>query len=508
MTTQHSKSRLHALLEVARAIASERDLDVLLGVILRETTQVVDADRGTLFLIDPDTGELWSKIADGMGKNAEIRFPGTVGIAGHVASTGLTVLLQDAYDDPHFNRQVDRDTGYRTRSLLAVPMRTMRGEIVGVLQVLNKRHGPFDQDDADVLSALAGQAAAAIQNAIHHQEVRHLFDGFVKAAVVAIESRDPTTAGHSERVAALTLGLADAIDAGAYLPNPNLRFSAEQRLELRYAAVLHDVGKFGVREAVLLKQDKLHRHELETIRRRFAHGRTRLEAESLRHQLRLSRAGESAASIDDEVRSLAAHIEGIEQSWSVVEDANRPGPMTQQAREQLLLLPQLSFPGDADQTEPMLTTAEAEVLCLPQGNLTLPERREIESHVSHSFRFLSQIPWTRNLRRVPEIAHGHHEKPNGSGYPGGLHADDLSIESRMLAVADIYDALTAADRPYRKAAPHEVAARILREEAERGLLDSDLVETFITCGVAQRVLNAENAGPQQVRRIGAALGPL
>ncbi len=499
--SQPAKNRLHALLEVASAIASERDLDVLLRLILHETTVVADADRGTLFLIDPDTGELWSKLADGVGQDAEIRFPATAGIAGHVASTGQVVLLNDAYADPRFNRQVDRDTGYRTRSLLAVPLREMRGDIVGVLQVLNKKSGPFDQEDADVLLALAGQAAAAIQNALLHQDIKRLFEGFVKASVVAIESRDPTTAGHSERVAALTLGLADALEGPASPKSSVVMATAERRLELRYAALLHDVGKFGVRETVLTKAEKLYPHELEHIRQRFAHARARLEAESLRKRLQLAIDGAALTVIDREDKALQARLEAFAKYLELIESCNRPGPLMPHAQAQILLMRELTFPGQCGEAEPLLTAQEAAVLTLPRGNLTDAERHEVEGHVSHTFRFLSQIPWTRALRRVPEIAHGHHEKMDGSGYPRGIHGNELCIEARMIAVADVYDALTAADRPYRKAAPHELAARILREEAARGLLDSHLVEVFLTRGVPQRVLNYENASPQQVRRV-------
>ena len=183
------------------------------------------------------------------------------------------------------------------------------------------------------------------------------------------------------------------------------------------------------------------------------------------------------------------------------ESCNRPGPLMPHAQAQILLMRELTYTGEGGEAEPLLTAQEAAVLTLPRGNLTDAERHEVEGHVSHTFRFLSQIPWTRALRRVPEIAHGHHEKMDGSGYPRGIHGNELCIEARMIAVADVYDALTAADRPYRKAAPHELAARILREEAARGLLDSHLVEVFLTRGVPQRVLNYENASPQQVRRV-------
>ena len=193
-----------------------------------------------------------------------------VGIAGQVAATGNIINIPDAYADPRFNRQVDKDTGYRTRNILGVPMRYTTGEVTGVLQALNKLHGEaFTDEDAELLMALGANAASAIENAILYEEIDRLFEGFVKASVVAIESRDPTTSGHSERVAELTLGIAEnlqKVDKGVYA---GIRFTGDDMREIRYAALLHDFGKVGVRENVLTKANKLYPGELEMIETRF-----------------------------------------------------------------------------------------------------------------------------------------------------------------------------------------------------------------------------------------------
>ncbi|MFN7134855.1 MAG: GAF domain-containing protein, partial [Myxococcales bacterium] len=231
--------KLSSILEVAKALTSQRDLDRLLEMILKEAVKVVDADRCSLFIVDRARKELWTKVAQG---TSEIRIPLGTGIAGAVAASGEVVNIPDAYDDPRFNRSVDLATGYRTRTILCVPMRDAAGEVVGVIQALNKHGGSFTSEDEELLQALGGAAAAALENVFLHEEIKNLFEGFVNASVVAIESRDPTTAGHSGRVARLTVSLAQALEQapGRYA---GTRFTPEELNEIRYASLLHDFGK-------------------------------------------------------------------------------------------------------------------------------------------------------------------------------------------------------------------------------------------------------------------------
>lgn len=494
--TAHSETsqRLSALLDVARALISERNLDVLLQKILHEASRVVDADRGSLFLVDVDTGELWAKIAQGIGGGREIRIPRGVGIAGHVAQTGEIIKLRNAYEDPRFNQSVDRATGYQTRSLMAVPMLDMQGQVVGVIQVLNKKSGRFTQDDADVLVALGGQAAAAIENAKLHDEIQKLFEGFVQASVVAIESRDPTTAGHSERVSRLTLGLADAVELVGLSNHPGLRFGHSERMEIRYAALLHDFGKVGVREDVLIKAQKLYPHQLELIRQRFDYARKSFEAETWRRCVELLLNGADRDVVAQEQEALMRQLAMLDVQYQTVVTCNRPTVLEGGSFDSLQLLPDSLFPGPEGDLRPLLTPAEVSVLSIPKGSLSPEERLEIESHVTHTFRFLSQIPWTRSLKRVPEIAHGHHEKLDGLGYPRGLAGNAVGMEARMMTIADIYDALTASDRPYKKAVPHDIALRILDDEARTSKIDGDLLAVFKEVDVPRRVLGTDTSG--------------
>lgn len=480
--------KLGVILEVAKAMTVQRDLHLLLELILSAASRVVDADRSSLFIVDRERQELWTKVAQGTG---EIRIPLDSGIAGSVASTGATVSIPDAYADPRFNRSVDQATGYRTRNVLAVPMRGVSGETTGVLQALNKLRGGFTAEDEELLLALGGQAASAIENALLHEEIGRLFEGFVSASVLAIESRDPTTAGHSNRVADLTVGLAAALEHQTTGAWAGTRFTREEINELRYASLLHDFGKVGVREPVLVKANKLYPSELEAVRDRFELARARLEADGYKRQLDLVAGGADGEGLG---QRLAQERERLARSFAELDEllefllgCNRPTVLPGGSFDRLAEVAGRSFPDGRGGARPFLTDHERRVLAIPKGSLSVEERQEIESHVTWTFRFLSQIPWTRSLRRVPEIAYAHHEKLDGLGYPRRLDAAEIPLQSRMMAIGDIYDALTASDRPYKRALSHEAALDILSTEAEQGKLDLDLFRLFLDAKVYERV---------------------
>lgn len=460
--------KLQSILDVAKAMTAERDVDRLLDLILREAAAVVEADRCTLFLVDKEKAQLWSKIAHGTG---EIRIPLGAGIAGAVATRGAAVRIDDAYQDPRFNREVDQTTGYHTRTILCVPMLSTTGEVVGVIQALNRAQGVFTPEDEELLMALGGPAASAIENAQLHADIERLFEGFVNAAVTAIESRDPVTAGHSGRVATLTVGLARAVEVAPPPAHRGLSFGPDDLRQLKYAALLHDFGKVGVREHVLQKADKLYPDQKNLVRARFDLIRARLELE--RAEARMG--GRPAAELERQIQEL-------EVFWEVVLQANKASVLPEDQTERLRRLSGLTF-RDNGVEKPYVTPEEMALLSIPRGSLSDEERRQIESHVTHTFEFLSQIPWTRMLGRVPDIAHAHHEKLDGRGYPLGLRAEQIPAESRMMTIADIYDALTASDRPYKPAKRPEDALDILSGEARRGMLDQGLLGVFVESGV-------------------------
>ncbi|WP_338023849.1 GAF and HD-GYP domain-containing protein [Archangium primigenium] len=488
--------KLTSILDVAKAMSAERDLDLLLPLILYEASKVVEADRCSLFVLDRERNQLWSKVAQG-SKN-EIRLPVGSGIAGQVAETGEVINLPDAYADERFNRSFDTLSGYRTQSVLCVPMRDANGEVTGVIQALNKLNGqPFDSEDEELLLALGAQAAGAIENALLHEDINRLFEGFVSASVVAIESRDPTTAGHSGRVANLTVSLARALEHVHTGPYAHTRFSHSELQELRYASLLHDFGKVGVREPVLVKAEKLYPSEMDALQARFQLARKDLQLKSYRRRLDAVRVRGThhLPEIDaEEDARLVQEMKHLDEVLEFVLTCNRPTVLAQGNFERLHELKHLRFDDAFGQERPLLIDREITSLSIAKGTLSEEERREIESHVEHTYRFLTQIPWTRNLRRVPEIAYAHHEKLNGSGYPRAVPELSIPVQSRMMSITDIYDALTASDRPYKKAVPHTLALDILSREVKSGQLDADLFRIFVEAEVAQRMQKEAQSG--------------
>ncbi|MBI4494740.1 MAG: GAF domain-containing protein [Chloroflexi bacterium] len=504
------EAEARSLYEVGTALSTERDLDRLQGLILRRCRELTRADAGSLYLLDEGQNQqrvLRFEVAQNdsvQSSYQRLTMPlDEHSLAGYVALTGRTLNLADAYDLPagapyRFNHTFDERMGYRTRSMLVVPLRNHEGDVIAVLQLINCKRSfrtrlaspeaverevvAFPPQAEAVLGAFASQAAVALDNRLLLESIERLFEDFVHAAVSAIEARDPTTAGHSERVAELALGLAQAVNERGGERWQRVHFSQQQVRELRYAGLLHDFGKIGVREHVLVKARKLYEGQLEAIRLRFVLARQAMEVDHLRAQLALAleqgaEAGRSAGeALAEEHRR---RLRELDEDLATVVAANEPTVLDQASSRRLAEIAALSYRDAEGQARPLLDPAELGALSVRRGSLSEAERREIESHVAHTYHVLSLMPWTRELRAVPLIAGAHHEKLDGSGYPRGLKADEIPLQSRMLAIADIYDALTASDRPYKRAVPPEKALDILRDEARLGHLDPDLLDLFI-----------------------------
>jgi len=498
---------IHALVGVGVALAAERDPRRLLETILSSARALTQADAGSLYLVEPEGEGAVLRFA--LAQNDSVRFDfeertlplDDSSIAGFVAGSGGPLNLADVSELPpgapyRFDAESDRRYGYRTRSMLTVPMRTPRGRVLGVLQLINrKRHvmpdgavtgfirvevTPFDEENERVARALAAQAAVAVENRQLTGSIRRLFEGFVEASVTAIEQRDPTTSGHSERVARTACALAELADGVETGPYASFRIGKEELRELRYAAVLHDFGKVGVREQVLVKACKLPPLARELLRSRFDQAILSAAAEVWERGARENWPEKQVA------QTLAARSENLEKAWKVVLRADEPSLLPEEIGAEVLALGELVFRDASGVLRPLVEAPEIACLSIPQGSLNPAERREIESHVTQTFRFLSKIPWTSDLARVPEWAYAHHEKLDGSGYPRRLQAESIPPAARAITICDIFDALAARDRPYKKAVSTPEALDILRAEAKRGALDPALLDLFIGGKVYER----------------------
>jgi HD-GYP domain-containing protein (c-di-GMP phosphodiesterase class II) len=503
---------IRALVDVGVALSAERDPERLLELVLLKARALTHADAGSLYLIERSEGGATLRFALAQNDSVRVEFQESTlplddsSIAGFVARSGEPLNLPDVSRLPEgapyrFDSTFDRRHRYRTRSMLAVPMRTPQGRAIGVLQLLNRkarlapRGGitgvirvevvPFGEESVDLARSLAAQAAVAVENRRLTERVRRLLEDFVGASVTAIEQRDPATAGHSERVATLTVALAQAVDRAESGPYAALRIGREELRELRYAAVLHDFGKVGVREEVLVKARKLPPRARELVRARVDQAILSAAAEIWEKAAREGLREEQVA------EELARRREALERVWEIVLRADEPAVLAGEIGAEVARLSEMTYRDASGRTQPLVEREEIGLLSIPQGSLSTRERLEIESHVSQTFRFLSKIPWTEDLARVPDWAYAHHEKLDGSGYPRGLSAPGIPIPVRMLTISDIYDALAARDRPYKKAVPSTQALDILRGEAESGLLDAALLEIFIAGRVYERIADSK-----------------
>jgi len=505
------------LTRIGVALGTERDLDSLLDLILTQARRITSSDAGSLYLIEGEPGQkrLRFRLAQTYSKPeapfVQFTMPmDRTSLAGYAAVTGEPLVIDDAYFLPPdveytINRSFDERYGYRTKSMLVIPMKDHREQVIGVLQLINRKRNldamlatpaeveqyvvPFSKRTVELVTALAGQAAVAIENGQLYREIERLFEGFVQAAVRAIEQRDPTTFGHSGRVADMTVRLATVVDQAAEGLYRSHKFTREQLREIRYAGLLHDFGKVGVREQVLVKAKKLYPLQLELIRQRHDFVRRSAEQEFWRKRAEFLET-HGRKGYEQFLRGLEqerAHaLAELDRFMAAVARANEPTVLPAKRFDELLDLAGRTYADLAGTARPYLTDEEVRYLTIPKGSLDETERLEIESHVNHTYNFLREIPWTRELQDIPLIAYGHHEKLDGRGYPRHVTGDAIPIQTRMMTISDIYDALTAADRPYKAAVVPARALDIMDEEVQAGQLDSELFRLFVAAKLFER----------------------
>src|SRR6202041_3497106 len=523
---RHAREELEAaerereqLNEIGIALSSQRDVRELLNLILAKAREITRADAGSLYLIEEDA-EGQRHLRFMLTQNDSLVFPfkeftlplAEDSMAGYTALRGKGVNFADAYHIPpempfHFNDHYDRESGYRTKSLLTLPMRNAKGEVLGVLQLINARNDPAARlrSEADVAAhvlpfhersvrlalSLASQAAVAYENRRLYNDIQTLVEGFVKAAVTAIEQRDPTTSGHSLRVAAYTQGLAEIVDQVSTGPYSASHFDHEQMKEIRYAALLHDFGKVGVREEVLVKAKKLYPLQMDLVKQRFEYIRKEVEVGMVRRKLQMfleRDRGDALSEIARLSEDFDQRLTRLEEYLQFIVETNEPTLLEEGKFRKLRDIAHQSYIDTKGIEHPYINPDEVRLLSIPKGSLDDAERLQIESHVIHTFNFLSQIPWTKELSRVPEIARAHHEKLNGKGYPYKLRGDEIPLPTKMMTICDIFDALTASDRPYKRAVPVDRALGILESSVRAGEIDGELFNIFRESKVYERAI--------------------
>jgi HD-GYP domain-containing protein (c-di-GMP phosphodiesterase class II) len=522
-TAQRFKYELGEMITIARAISSERDLDKLLGLILEKSRQITGADAGSVYVLEGEGIDVREKQLHFMlSQNDSLPFDFSrkklkvddKSIVGRAVITREPINIPDLYrldeDNPYgfrHDRTFDTATGYRTRSMLTVPMINQQDDVIGCIQLINKKRNPaarlaaaddfdreiipFDQRSVELCLTLASQAGISLENALLYDDIQKLFESFVQASVTAIESRDPTTAGHSQRVATLTVGLAQKLDSVDSGPYKGVHFTEDDLHQIRYAGLLHDFGKVGVRENVLVKAKKLYDGERDRVLQRFDYIRKAAQIETSERKLKaaLERSREeflaAAAGADAE---LETRLEELDEFVAFIVKANEPTVLDSGGFERLVDIAQRRYFDFRGQEQPYLSDEEVRALQVPRGSLTESEREQIESHVVHTYNFLKQIPWGRHFKDIPLIAGAHHEKLDGTGYPRRLRAPEIPVQAKMMTISDIFDALTAQDRPYKKAVPYERALAIIESDVKAGKCDPDLFRLFVEAQVFKLVL--------------------
>jgi len=524
------------LINIGKSLSGEKDMEKLLRLILYLSKKITGADAGSIYLVEEDeNGKKRLRFKYSHTFSREIPLEEFVmdmnkkSISGYVAVTGEVLNLPDAYKigelAPYsFNPFFDRQHSYISRSMLVVPMKNHLDQIIGVIQLINSKEDhsglkkyeneafeiklgtmddfdnyvvTFDERYNSLLEAIAGQAAISIENNRLINQIQKQFEEFVKASVTAIESRDPATSGHSFRVAQICKEMAFEVNnaSSGYLKNFN--FSENDIKELEFSALLHDFGKVYIDLNIFKKAKKLYPKDLENLKLRLDYLYRYLELAYYAKEMEVLREGlnfnkpyeDQLTTIREEKTAKLTRIIRIKEELVLLNE-----PTISDRDPELILdnilheIEHIECMDIAGHKVDILTDNDKVNLMIRRGSLNNDERLEIESHVIETYKFVSKIPWPPEYKRIPEIAMHHHEKLDGTGYPDGLKGkESTSLQSRMMAIADIYDALTAQDRPYKKSVPIDKVIIILKEEADNNKLDSDLVDLFISSKIYEKL---------------------
>ena len=515
--------RLERLNRIGAALSNERDINRLLESILIAAMDLTRADGGTLYLMSTRRDALEFVIMRNLSMKVELG--GTTGrpidqaplplrrpdgqpndelVAVHAAVHERTTNVADAYAEAGFDfsgpKRFDRLTGYRTRSILTIAMKDYQDEILGVLQLINATEDgqtvAFSEADQSLAESLASQAAIALTKRRLIEQQERLFESFIGMINAAIDEKSPYTGGHCQRVPELTMMLAEAAARCQQGPLADFSMSEKDRYELKIAGLLHDCGKITTPVHVVDKATKLQTifDRIELIETRYEVFRrdARIKALEAALALRERRDDEAEARIFDE---QARRDTELRQEFNFLRQCNAGGETMLLADQDKVrdIARERQWTNRLDKRLPGLSDDEVENLTIRSGTLTAMERQEINHHIVATIRMLEALPWPRHLTNVPEYAGGHHERMDGRGYPRGLRGKDMSVQARIMAIADIFEALTASDRPYKPGMPLSQSLRIMSNFARNGHIDPDLYEVFVRDEVyldyARRFLN-------------------
>ena len=488
--------------DIGRALSGVYDLNALLEMIVDQARSFTNADAGTLYIVEDETLRFQIVQNDSLkifmgGKTGEtIPFPPVElkesNVSAFVALKGKSVNIPDVYDTDLFDftgpKKFDQSTGYRSKSMLVVPMKNHDNDVIGVLQLLNATNPvnneviAFSQDYENLSESLASQAAVSITNAKLISNMTELFEAFVKVMATAIDEKSPVTGGHIRRVADLTLTMAEVIhnhDEGAF---KDRKFSPDQMYELRIAAYMHDIGKVTSPVEIVEKAKKLQTifDRIHYIRLRMDYIIQKVKLEGQQKKIELLERKADLAEIKKVELKSEKQIQEMEDIRSFINKCNEPGEFLEdETLDKLKEISLRTYLDNEGQQQPFITEDELLNLSIRRGSITDAERKKMQDHAAVTLKMLKQIPFTKKLKNIPSFAGAHHEFINGKGYPLGLKGDEIPFEGKLMAVTDIAEALTASDRPYKKAMPLETVYRILRSMAGNGELDNDMVELFI-----------------------------
>ncbi|MDH3975215.1 MAG: GAF domain-containing protein [Deltaproteobacteria bacterium] len=524
-------SHIKKLAAIGLALSGQADMKKLLEMIVDAARELSFADAGTLYILDSENKCLNFEILQNdtmntkMGGTSGVEItlppvplevkgkPNHSNVSSYVALTGEIINIPDVYEAEGFDftgpRKYDETTGYRSKSMLVIPMKNHENDIIGVLQLLNaididtKEVTHFSSEYVELIGSLASQAGVALTNAQLIQDLKSLLYAFIESIAAAIDEKSPYTRGHIDRVVKLTMMIAKEINNQYEGPFADIHFTLDELEELKLATWMHDVGKITTPEYVVDKRTKLETiyDRVELIKTRYELIAGEKEREYLKKKISLYEDGNAD---DDEINkiddALQKELEILEGEKEFIAVCNTPGEfMSDDKLERINSIAAKKYIYNGEKRN-YLSKDELRNLSIRKGSLTDDERRKIENHVAMTKKMLEQLPFPKKLSNIPEYASGHHEKLDGTGYPCGLKAEELSLQARIMAVADIFEALTAKDRPYKEPMKLSQAVKILGFMKKDNHIDSEIYELFMNNGLFRKYAE-EELNPEQIDEI-------